>query len=376
MADVKYTVDMDNDMDNLKIHKTDNESLKKLSEKILDNRLIIFPTESVYKIGCSIFNPSTIHKLHKIQKPDYDTPITIQCMGFYDASTMTDMTGIEKDIFKSITGKFWPGNLTILLKANDIIDTSLKTKDGFIYVSASKNHVIQKLLQFSQSPIASFSANLSEDIGSTCIDHIYNYYSGYDIDVIDDEYVSVDGIEDTIICITNNDISLVRSGIMQFDSIKTYLDENVQNITFNSYMEYPPYDRVYHNDDILKNIILKKPVYKLNFIDFDDLSKNSELIELTSKYLQNSVLIDFNKLAARYKDKFVGYVDLSEAGDYKEVLFNIYNIFHQLVYIECEKIFIYNFEQLGNENHYNKLIWNKINSITNGKGIEVPIQFL
>ena len=91
-------------------------------------------------------------------------------------------------------------------------------------------------------------------------------------------------------------------------------------------------------------------------------------------FFENSVLIDFNSLGYKYKDHFLGYVDLSKAGDFTEALFNLYNVFHQINKIDATKIYVYNFKFIDDE--LNTTLWDRLNMASNNKEIALPISLL
>ena len=77
-------------------------------------------------------------------------------------------------------------------------------------------------------------------------------------------------------------------------------------------------------------------------------------------------------MAIDYKEKFYGYVDLSQKGDILEAMFNLYNIFHQTDSIDCKKIFIYDFSHIINS----ESIWDKIIKASENKIISIPRSLL
>ena len=357
---INKIISMDLEIDTYSSILVDNtpENIKKMSTKILENQSIIFPNETIYEIGCNGLDDNAIENLYKIKhkKSESKYPISLNCLGFYDTITLVELDEMDTKLLKNIIENLWPGPLTIMLKANDeIIPKQLIDKDGFTCFQSPNHPIIRKIIQYSSIPIASSGANINEKIKSTCIEHVLDHFGDIPIHILNDNnYISTYGYETTLIKIYNHKVYILREGPIQ--NLKDYIKNN--SICYNLVNKH--------------KIKFKQDVYVLDILDIElDLSQvNQSIID---EYLDNAFLIDFNKLSNRYKNKFLGYVDLSINGDSNEALFNLYNVLHQINNINCEKILIYNFSFIDNK--YNKILWNILSSIITNH-IAIPLIFL
>lgn len=350
-------------------------NIKLVAQKLLENGLCIFPSENVYQIGCCGFDEDAIKTMYKIKEKSIHSSIILNCLGYYDVRPLVHIPPIDDYWFKELTDTFCPGPITFVLKAetdSPLLSSTLVDSDGFSAFHLPKQPIVRKLIQFSSSPIASSSANKSGCVSSTCIDHVKTYFEDKNIDIVDDHnYISKYGVESTLVKLNNGVLTILREGpitvqhINEFVSTKKHLYD--LEIVDRSRLEIQP-------REIKKNAtFLNKPFYILNIIDFrgEDFSLNTELV---NTYLDDTILIDFNCLAHSYSKKCLGYVDLSREGDFKEALFNIYNVLHQLNNMECRRVCIFNFSFI--ENEYNTILWNHIIRLTNSKCIGIPKQCL
>ena len=359
-----------------KIYDNTDENMKKLADKVLDGELVIFPTETVYGIGANIFNEKAINDIFAIKNRPKNNPLIVHCLGYYDSKSLTNLNEMDDYWFKLLADNFWPGPLTIVVKASKIVASNVNCNNGYVGLRSPKHNAIRSIIQYAQTPIAAPSANISGKVSSTCLDHVKKYFESCKINIINDnDYISEFGIESTVVKLENSELSILRQGFITEYDIKLF---------YNKYCK-SHYLKILHKTNVTDNISpgqLKshycpnKPLYILNLISYPDdteFQKNKEEIcSVTNNYLKNSILIDFNSICFEYKDKFLGYVDLSSNGDFKEAMFNLYNVFHQLNDINCDKILIYNFGNI--ENIYTESIWDKITraSINN---IYIPINF-
>ena len=367
---------MDSEIDKLecKIYSNTDENMKKLADKILEGELIIFPTETVYGIGANIFDEKAINEIFSIKNRPKNNPLIVHCLGYHDSKPLTDLNEKDDYWFKLLADNFWPGPLTIVVKASKILPVNVNCNSGYVAIRSPNHKSIRSIIQYSQTPIAAPSANMSGKVSSTCLDHVKKYFESYKVNIInDDDYISKYGIESTVIKLEDSEISILRHGFITEFDLKLFCNkfDNIKLVDkLNLINNISP-------GQINSHYCPNKPLYILNLISYpDDIilnEKKEEICNVTDNYLKNSILIDFNSICFEYKDKFLGYVDLSSNGDYKEAMFNLYNVFHQLNDINCDKILIYNFGNI--ENIYTKSLWDKINRASKDS-IFIPINFL
>jgi L-threonylcarbamoyladenylate synthase len=372
-------IDSEIDKTECKIYQNNNPNMKILANKILEGELVVFPTETVYGLGANGLDKEAVNKIFKIKNRPSNNPIILHCLGYYDSRQLVNITEEDDFWFKSLTDYFWPGPLTIILKAKDIIPDNVTCNTGYVGIRAPKHDSIRSIIQYSQTPIAAPSANLSGKTSSTCIEHVKRYFEGYPINIIDDNnYISKYGIESTVIKLENSKISILREGFITRTDLDKFCNKINKDNKYN-YLNIIKSEKLENNvspGQLSSHYCPNKPLYILNLIDFRGLPEDNltEINKLTENYLKNSVLIDFNSCCFKYTDKFLGYVDLSSNGDFKEAMFNLYNVFHQFNDIECDKIYIYNFSNIDNE--YSESIWNRINRAAENKSISIPINYL
>ncbi len=78
------------------------------------------------------------------------------------------------DFFKQLSSKYWPGPLTIVVRANLTVIPSLITAEtGFIGIRMPKNDIALELLRTYGKPIAAPSANKFGHVSPTKAEHVY-----------------------------------------------------------------------------------------------------------------------------------------------------------------------------------------------------------
>ena len=124
------------------------DQIKKAIAVLKKGGIVIFPTDTVYGIGCRIDDKNAISRLYKIKKTPITQPFPL---------LVTKLNQVEKLAIINKTGeelikKFWPGSLTIVLQSK-----KSKEKIGFRMPDSS---FVCSLIDGEGEPIIGTSANL------------------------------------------------------------------------------------------------------------------------------------------------------------------------------------------------------------------------
>lgn len=362
-----------------KIYTNTDDNLMLLGKKIFNGEIVIFPTETVFGMGTNGLSETAVDNIFKLKNRPKNNPLILHCLGYNDAKLLVDLNKDDDYKFRLLSEKYWPGPLTVVLKAKKIIPKNVTSNTGYVGLRSPKNDSTRRIIEYSKVPLAAPSANISGKVSSTCIEHVKKYFDSSDVNILDDNYVCNIGIESTVIMLENGKINILREGIITSSELKLFIRK--LNIKHNSndflIIDDQKINKIISPGQSILHYSPNKPLYILNIIDYRNTFENSSLEEFsnyTQNYLKNSILIDFNKICLKYQDIFLGYVDLSSNGDIKEAIFNLYNVFHQLNDIDCDKIFIYNFSRI--ENTYMSAIWDRIRRASENKEISIPYNFL
>lgn len=121
--------------------------------------IVIFPTETVYAIGCDALNPAAREKIYGLKGRDTNKPLQLLLPNANAVKKFVDFNKLDKKVFKKLM-KFWPGPLTLILPASPlgVLATGGKPTIG---VRIPDHPCAQALLAALDFPLATTSANLS-----------------------------------------------------------------------------------------------------------------------------------------------------------------------------------------------------------------------
>lgn len=189
-----------------------DQGILKASEIIKDGGIAIFPTDTVYGIGCNPYFKETVKKIYKIKTRDRLKPLPLLVYSVKMAEKI--VTFDEKT--KKIIEKFWPGALTVILK---ITDEKLKESLGVadkIAIRMPDSKCTLQLLEKVDFLIGT-SANISGEKSFTDPEKCSSKLKNYQIFI--DGGIIKNGVESTIIEIINDKIKIHRQGAISKEEI-------------------------------------------------------------------------------------------------------------------------------------------------------------
>jgi L-threonylcarbamoyladenylate synthase len=150
----------------------------------MKNKIIVFPTDTVYGIGCLYNDIKSIQRIYDIKNRDYSKPMVILCSSLEEVKPLIkDAAEIREDLTK-----FWPGKLTIIFFKSDLVydiisagknTVGIRIPNNDISLSILKQYgpmVVTSLNQSNEPPITNFSDVLKYE---NIVDYIVN---GGDLD--------------------------------------------------------------------------------------------------------------------------------------------------------------------------------------------------
>ena len=190
-----------------------NLDIQKTVQIINKGGIVIFPTDTVYGIGCDPYNQKGVLSLYKIKKREKTKPFPV--IG-YSKKELEKIAEFDNKAEK-IAEMFWPGPITLILK---IKDENIKKSLGLgkkIAVRVPDNQCILSLLKECKLLVAT-SANISGNTSPVDPNDCERNLNGYDL-LIDGGILSDDG-ESTIVEIDEGEVRIVRNGSISEEELK------------------------------------------------------------------------------------------------------------------------------------------------------------
>ena len=185
----------------------DNQGIKKAVHIIKQGGIAIFPTDTIYGIGCDPYNKESVRKIYEIKSRDVSKQLPVLVY----SKEIAERIAVFDEVSKKIAERFWPGPLTIILK---LTDDNLKKSLSLTNKIAIRvpNHKCTLALLKQCNLLVGTSANISGESSFTNPDECFEKLHDYDI-FVDGGTIYSDA-ESTIIEIENEEIKIIREGAL------------------------------------------------------------------------------------------------------------------------------------------------------------------
>lgn len=199
----------------LKIHP-ENPSprhIKQVADCIRSGGVIIYPTDTIYGLGCDIFQPKAIEKICQIKGIDpQKANLSFICK---DLSHLSDYTKSISTPLYRILKQYLPGPFTFILPASKQVPRILQNKKSTIGIRIPDNEICRAILEEVGHPL--LTASLPGDMVEEYTDPeviAENFEKPVDI-IIDGGPGGI--IPSTIVDCTTDDWQITRQGLGVFE---------------------------------------------------------------------------------------------------------------------------------------------------------------
>lgn len=187
----------------------DSELINKAVKILNEGGVIIFPTDTVWGIGASIQRLDAIEKLYEIKGRPKTKPTAVLIGSISQAAEVAFLDQEAKDLI----GKFWPGGLTLVVKAKPSTPKIIKGAGETIGIRMPNHKLVLKMVNQLGCGIVAASANFAgqpppaekEMIDPQLVDLCDFFVEG----------ISGGGLPSTVVDITVKPYKIIRQGAVR-----------------------------------------------------------------------------------------------------------------------------------------------------------------
>jgi tRNA threonylcarbamoyl adenosine modification protein (Sua5/YciO/YrdC/YwlC family) len=191
------------------------KAVRQVVDQLMRDGVVIFPTDTIYAIGCSIYSHKALERMARIKGVNpKKANFSFLC---HDISQIAEFTRpISNEVFK-LMKRSLPGPYTFILNANSKVPKILENKKKTVGVRIPQNPILHTIIATLGHPVMSTSVHDDDDIleYSTDPELIHEKYRDLVDLVIDGGYG--DNTPSTIIDCTGDEIIMVREGKGEID---------------------------------------------------------------------------------------------------------------------------------------------------------------
>lgn len=189
----------------------DERKLQKVVECLKNGGIIIYPTDTVYSMGCDIFNTKAVEKLSKIKgiKLQHNN-FSIVCN---DLSNISTYAKVSNNTFRLLK-RALPGPFTFILPATGDLPKTLQTKRKTIGIRIPDHEIPLKIIEMLGNPI--ITTSVKDDIDDIQeypneIEVIYSQNAEKVDIIIDGGWCGIE--PSTVVLAVDDDFEVIREGV-------------------------------------------------------------------------------------------------------------------------------------------------------------------
>ncbi len=186
--------------------------LSDIAEVIKNGGIVIYPTDSVYAIGCDALNQHAVEKIYQYRKEEAKTShLSIICKNISQADEYTKIT---KEQFK-LMHRHLPGPFTFILEAGLKLPKVFRSRKT-VGIRIPDNKILQALLEELDNPILTTSLKVPTEEEDEIISYMTDPF------LIEEAFqnqadILIDGgygedIPSTVVDLSNNEVEILRQG--------------------------------------------------------------------------------------------------------------------------------------------------------------------
>ena len=190
-----------------------------LADEIKSGKLIIYPTDTVYGLGAIISNEQSINNVYQAKSRSFSSPLIALLSSVDKVDEVAKVTEKERELLQKLGGAFWPGALTVILKAREHIPSIMISGGDTIGVRIPNLDLSIKIIELAGGVLATTSANISGEATPRSYDELSDEIKN-NVDILVDGGECKLGEASTIIDLTKDVPKILRKGAIDIDEIR------------------------------------------------------------------------------------------------------------------------------------------------------------
>ena len=302
---------------------------------IRDGQLVAFATETVYGLGANGLDVDAINKIYQAKGRPGDNPLILHVSSLKMAQSLT--TDNLSD-YKELIDRYWPGPLTIIVNKSSIVPSEATAGLDTVAIRMPNKELAIKLIEYSDTPIAAPSANISGRPSPTDATTVLEDLGGK-IPLILDGGATDIGLESTVIDLTSQVPMVLRPGGVSVEELRELLGSVDIDPALKSSDEIPksPGQKYTHYAPA-------KPAYLLTGSVGDKLLKLENFLEYNKAYGYMISEELARKIDIKDSDILLSYGSID---DHENIAENIFRILRELDKKDIDTIIIEGIEEKG-----------------------------
>jgi len=188
----------------------DENVLLEAAEAVLRGGVIAFPTDTLYGLGCSLFDVSAVEMVARIKRRDPSLAVISLIPEARQVHGLAREVGEDAE---RLMARFWPGPLSLIFQAAAIVPARVRGAGGTVALRCPKDTLCERLLDRIGGPVVSSSANLSGQRPAETAEEVVRIF-GNQLDLVIDGGPRHGGLPSTLVDVSGPRPRLLRRGVI------------------------------------------------------------------------------------------------------------------------------------------------------------------
>jgi L-threonylcarbamoyladenylate synthase len=195
--------------------------VKYAADQIRAGEVLGMPTDTFYGLAADPFNLRAVDRVYEIKTRSRHKPLSLLIESVDQAEELAK-GGLPEE-FYALARKYWPGPLTVIVKAGSRLPLKVTANTGNVALRVPNAKIPLAVVTAAAIPITATSANLSGASECTSAEQVHDQLQGR-ISIIVDGGTSPREIASTIIDLTDENARwrVMREGAIPADEISTF----------------------------------------------------------------------------------------------------------------------------------------------------------
>ncbi len=189
-----------------------------ISDVLRRDGVLVYPTETFYGLGALSSSKKGIKKVYRLKRRDRGKPLSIVIA---DTAMAEESAASIPPLFRVLAREFWPGPLTLVLKAKPVFPEDMLGPGGTLAMRVPGLPWLRELLHSLGEPITATSANISGEGEISDPERVVREFRGK-ADLIVDGGPTPGGLPSTIVDLTSAEPRILRAGAVPAGALRKY----------------------------------------------------------------------------------------------------------------------------------------------------------
>ena len=182
--------------------------LRAAAEVVLRGGVVAFPTDTLYGLGCSLFDVEAVRMVARIKRRD---PSLAVISLIPDPRQAYGLAGEVRPVAERLIQRYWPGPLSLIFRAAPIVPQRVRGAGGTVALRCPKDDLCQRLLGVIGGPVVFGRANLSGQRPAETAEEVVQIF-GNQLDLVIDGGPRLGGVSSTLVDVSGDRPRLLRRG--------------------------------------------------------------------------------------------------------------------------------------------------------------------